>query len=292
MRPTCALLLLLALAPAACAAAPAASGATSPAPAASREAAAALMAMPAPPKNYSVDMKIHADGKDITMTRATNENGDLRMDIQMPERGSMTMIQLNDEKQTMYTVMDDRKEVMKQSRAAMLERAGKHEEKDAAPDSAKEGEGTVEKVGQEEVNGVLADKYKVTAEGMAGMLWVDPKTGLIARMQAENGSVDFTNYKIGAVTPALLTPPKDYKLTDMDEMMAKMGGMGGMAKGMMGGMLGGMGAGMGGNLGGAAGGALGGMIGGPLGRMAGQYLGNKLGSKIGSKVGQGAASKL
>jgi len=192
-------------------------------------------------------------------------------------------------------VSDEKKEVIKQSSAAMMDRMGKHETPKASPDSAAAPEGTIEKVGQETVNGVLADKYKVSAQGMDGFLWIDPATGFMQRMQADNGTVDFTNYKVGVVTPAMLTPPKDYKLTDMDEMMAKMsgmGGMGGMAKGMMGGMMGGMGSSMGGNMGGAAGGALGGMIGGPLGRMAGQYLGNKLGSKLGGKVAGAAESKL
>jgi hypothetical protein len=296
MRPTLlALALLCAGAPFVHAAAPAAAPhATSP----GTSAAAAEIGAHVLPKNLSVDMKIHADGKDFTMTRSTNENGDSRMDI-VTDTGPFTMIQLNDEKKTMYMVSDARKEVIKQSSAAMMDRMGKHEKYgEAAPDSAKAPEGTIEKVGQETVNGVLADKYKVSGQGMDGFLWIDPTTGFMQRMQADNGTVDFTNYKVGAVTPEMLTPPKNYKVTDMDEMMAKMSGMGGMggpggmAKGMMGGMLGGMGSSMGGNLGGAAGGALGGMIGGPLGRMAGQYLGNKLGSKLGGKAASAAASKL
>ena len=246
------------------------------------------------PKNLSVQMTVHSDGKDFTMTRATNENGDSRMDI-VTDTGPFTMIQLNDEQKTMYMVSDQRKEVIKQSGAAMMNRAGKHEKTEAAPDSAKATEGTVEQVGQEQVNGVVADKYKVTAEGMNGFLWIDPKTGFMQRMQADNGTVDFTNYKVGAVTPEMLTPPKDYKLTDMDAMMKNMGGMGGMGgmgKDMLGGMIGGMGSSMGGNLGGQAGGALGGMIGGPLGRMAGQYLGNKLGAKLGGKLGSGGGEQV
>jgi hypothetical protein len=281
-----------------CAGAPlahAAAAATPHASSAGRAAAAEIGAHELP-KNLSVDMKIHADGKDFTMTRSTNENGDSRMDI-VTDTGPFTMIQLNDEKKTMYMVSDEKKEVIKQSSAAMMDRMGKHETPAAAPDSAAP-EGTIERVGQETVNGVLADKYKVSAQGMDGFLWIDPATGFMQRMQADNGTVDFTNYKVGVVTPERMAPPKNYKLTDMDEMMAKMGGMGGMggpggmAKGMMGGMLGGMGSSMGGNMGGAAGGALGGMLGGPLGRMAGQYLGNKLGSKLGGKAASAAASKL
>jgi hypothetical protein len=263
-------------------------------PAAHAPGAAAAPGAHELPKNLSVQMKIHADGKDFTMTRATNENGDSRMDI-VTDTGPFTMIQLNDEKKTMYMVSDERKEVIKQSSAAMMGRMGKHEKPAAAPDSAQESAGTVEKVGQEEVNGVLADKYKVSGQGMDGFLWIDPATGFMQRMQADNGTVDFTNYKVGVVTAEMLTPPKNYKLTDMDEMMKNMGGMGGMGgmgKNMLGGMMGGIGSSMGGNLGGAAGGALGGMIGGPLGRMAGQYLGNKLGAKLGGKLGSGAASKL
>jgi len=166
---------------------------------------------------------------------------------------------------------------------------------DAAPDSDAAAAGTIEKVGQEEVNGVVADKYAVHGQGVDGTMWIDPATGLLARMQAANGTIDFTNYKIGAVTAETLTPPKDYKLTDMDEMMAKMSGMGGMAgmgKSMMSGMMGGMAGGMGGGLGGGLGGALGGMVGGPLGRMAGQFLGQKVGSALGHKVAGAAASKL
>jgi hypothetical protein len=291
MRPTILALCLL------CAAAPLARAAAATRPAPAAPAAAAMLGpATALPKNFSVDMKIHADGKDFTMTRYANENGDSRMDIDMPEQGRFTMIQLNDEKKTMYTVMPEKKQVIKQSMTTAMESmAGKHEPRATAPDSAAHGEGTIELVGQEDVNGIHADKYKVTNEGMSGFLWVDPATHLVSRMQAENGTVDFTNYKANATTAEALTPPKDYKLTDMDEMMAKMkgmGGMSGMAQSMMGGMAGGMGSSLGSSLGGQAGGALGGMLGGPLGRMAGTYLGNKLGSKLGSKAGSAAASKL
>src|SRR5882672_8463043 len=143
------------------------------------------------------------------------------MDI-TTDTGPFTMIQLNDEKKTMFMVSDERKEVIKQSSAAMMNKMGKHEKPLVAPDSAQEAAGTMERVGQEEVNGVMAEKYKVSAEGMNGFLWIDPATGFMQRMQADNGTVDFTNYKVGVVTPAMLTPPKDYKVTDMDEMMKNM----------------------------------------------------------------------
>lgn len=236
------------------------------------------------PASFSVEMHMKDEkGKDLVMTR-TVDGGNNRMEMAV-EGHKMTIISLGDEAKTTYMVDDEHKTVMKMSATKQMEEAKKHQKKgDEAEQQPEQPQGQIEALGQETVNGRVANKYKASyGEQGSGLMWMDAETNLPIRMESEGKVVDFKNYQFGPQPAEKFAPPKDYEVKDMDEMMAKMrgmSGMGGMAKSMAGGMMGGMAGGMGGSLGGALGGALGG----PIGSMVGQYVGNKIGQKLGNKA--------
>jgi len=236
------------------------------------------------PAAFSVEMHMKDEkGRDFVITRIV-DGGKNRMEM-AADGHKMTMISLDDEAKTTYMVDDEHKMVMKMSAAKQMEEAKKHQKKsDEAEPQPEQPQGQIEALGQETVNGRVANKYKASyGEQGSGLMWMDAETNLPIRMESEGKVVDFKNYDFAPQPAEKFAPPKGYEVRDMDEMMAKMrgmGGMGGMAKGMAGGMMGGMGGSMGGSLGGALGGALGG----PLGSMVGQYVGNKIGQKLGNKA--------
>jgi len=245
-----------------------------------------------PPTAYSENLVITAEGKAYTMKRAV-DGPKMRTDMTM-EGQDMTMIELGDERGTMYTLMPDRKEATKTSRATMDEmsggKMGKAEKKTASENSVATEpiNVTVRDLGDDTVNGIAARKMTLISSDGEVTAWFDKSTGGPLRMETkEDGkpmSIEWQNYKAGPVDAKLFEIPKGYKVTDMDEMVAqmkKMGGMEGMAKGMMSGMTQGMGQNMGAQLGSSFGGALGG----PLGAMAGQYIGGRIGGAIGKKAG-------
>ncbi len=249
-----------------------------------------------PPSAYSEDLVINADGKTYTLKRAidgTKMRTDMTMDGQ-----NMIMIEMGDERGTMYTLMPDQKEAMKTSRAAMDEMTGgkmSEQENKTATQSTSSGEPTdvtIEDLGDDTVNGTVARKMRLTSSDGVVMAWFDKSTGGPLRMQSTTdgkpATIEWQNHKAGPQEAKLFEVPKGYKVDDMDEMVAqmkKMGGMEGMAKGMMSGMT----QGMGGNMGAQLGSALGGSLAGPLGSMAGQYIGGRVGSAIGKKAGDTVA---
>jgi hypothetical protein len=241
---------------------------------------------------FSVDMVMTANGETYTIRR-TVDHEKTRMDMSMKGMES-TQILLGDAKGTMYTLMPKEKKAMKQSNAMLGQQVAGHE-----PDAAEEKtpsdqpQGQVERIGQEEIDGHLADKYKITYEQGSGLMWIDAATNLPLRMESQGSVVQFKNYDFSPKPATLFEIPKGYEVTDMDEMMAKMpkgmGGMiGGMGKGMASGMAGNLAGGMGANLGAGIGGAMGG----PIGAMVGQYVGQKIGQKVGQKVGAAAAGAV
>jgi hypothetical protein len=246
-------------------------------------------------------------GKDRMVMKRHVDGARIRTDIDASGT-DVQMIELGDAAGTTYMVMPKEKQVMKQSRTALMEQAKKlpavrkqlEESESAAPTP----ESKVEYVGKETLEGRVLDKYKATyAEGTA-TAWLDPATKAPVRMESADATLEWKNFKAEPQSPALFEIPKGYQVMDMDEMMKQArdmkmpGGMGSMA-GMAG--MGGMGGmpGMGGGLNGMAGRAgenfgsqmgsnlgttLGASFGGPLGAMAGGYLGGKIGGMIGRKA--------
>lgn len=244
-----------------------------------------------PPSAYSEDLVINAEGKTYTMKRAI-DGTKMRTDMTM-EGQNMIMIEMGDDRGTMYQVMPDRKEAIKMSRAAMDELSGgKMGQAEAQANAADAAAVTpenvkVEDLGDDTVNGIAARKMHITATDGDVMAWFDKATGGPLRMEStsdgKTASIEWQNVKVGPQDKKLFEVPKDYKLDDMDEMVAqmkKMGGMQGMAKGMMAGMTQGMGQNMGSQLGSA----LGGSLGGPLGSLAGQYIGGRVGNVIAKRA--------
>lgn len=244
--------------------------------------AAKAAAVATPGGDFSVDMIVHAQGKTMTMKR-TVSGTKTRMDMEA-EGHSMSSITLGDEAGTTYTLMHEQKQGMKQSMKAMQKGLPKTEAprtEDAEKTPAK----MPDYVGQETIDGKTADKYKLDANGSEGFMWIESGTNLPLRMEAGGSQVDFKNYDFGPKPAALFEPPKNYKVQDMDEMMAKAGmsgGMGGMAGMMAGGMAKGMAGSMAGSYAGTLGGGIGSALGGPIGGMIGTYVGQKIGQKIGS----------
>ena len=236
-----------------------------------------------PPVAYSEDLVVQSDGKTIVMKRSIDG---ARMRTELSTDGQdMVLVELGDEKGTMYTIMPSDKRAMKQSREAMEKAAGPKSSADSA--AVAPADYTIEDLGEETLGGVVAHKLRVKAEGSDVLAWFDKTSGAPLRMESKvdgkDSVIEWKNRKAGPQPAANFEIPKGYEVTDMDEMMSKMGAMGGMgamAKGMAGGMAGSMLGGMGSSLGGQ----LGGMLGGPLGSIAGQYIGGKIGHALAHKV--------
>ena len=243
----------------------------------------------AQPRSFSVEMHVTKGSETIEIKRFV-DGARSRMDIST-KGDEMSIIDLGDEKGTNLMLMHSQKMALKQTRSGHEEQMkqarskGAKKDTEAKADTAGGGGEAVNPmvfVGHETVNGKMCDKYESTFSSGTAYAWVDPETHQPVRMASKDGTVDFSNFKVAPQPAELFTAPRDYTLQDMDEIMSKASGMGGMMSGMMGGM--------GSSLGSSLGGGLGGMLGGPLGQMAGSYVGGKLGGALGKKVG-GAVSK-
>ncbi len=276
--------------------APKAEGAAAPAPQGPAAAAAIWekLGLPhyAPPASYSEDVVITSEGRTFTMKRAI-DGPKTRTEFAM-EKQSTVMIELGDERGTSYQLMPDRKEGIKQSRAAMDEMTGGRMSRmeaehagDAAKDAGAPPDMKVEDLGDDTVSGAAARKLRLTSSDGTVLAWFEKATGAPLRMEntseGKTAVVEWKNRKLEPQPAELFEVPKNYKLTDMDEMVEKMksmGGMRGMGEGMMSGMMQGMGA----NMGASFGAGLGASLGGPLGAMAGQYIGGRVGGMIARKA--------
>jgi hypothetical protein len=245
------------------------------------------------PPAYREELVLHGKEGDFTMKRFY-DHGKIRSEFETKGQ-TFVMIEVGDKDGTSYMLMPDDKRAMKQSRASSEEAMAKmgHKVPERKQD---EGAGPpagpkAEDLGVDKVDGVAARKVRMHSEGADVVGWFDPTTGAPLRMEStQNGertAIEWKDRKVEPQPAALFTVPKGYDLTDMDEMMKKMGsmgggmpGMGGMAKGMAGGMAQNMGSTMGSSLGGTLGGALGG----PLGSVAGQFIGGKIGGFLGKKA--------
>jgi outer membrane lipoprotein-sorting protein len=245
---------------------------------------------PARPSSFSVEMVVQKDGQSFTIKR-TVDGGKSRMDMS-GQGHDMSMIQLDDDKRTMYTVSPERKMVIKQSMAAQMERMGKKggnsaaeaaPKPDAQAESAADASNNIEYLGKETLDGKETEKYKVDYADGSGTMWLDAQTNYPLRMESQGATVEFKNYRFGPQPAGTFQPPAGWEVKDFDAMMA------GMPKNMMGGMASNMAGQMGGGLGGSLGSSLGGALGGPLGAMAGQFVGQKIGQSLGHKVA-GAAT--
>jgi hypothetical protein len=257
------------------------------------------------PPAYSVDLVIHSPKANMVMKRYIDQ-GRIRTEMSGSDM-DMVMIEMGDAKGTSLMLMPKDKRAIKQSREGMASLTGGQTAADGkhpATESAAEppSDMRVEDLGDETLDGKAVKKLRVSLPEGSSLGWFDKTTGAPVRMEGtvdgETSVIEWKDYKVGAQPAKLFEAPKDYELTDMDEMMSKMKGMGGMGgmKGLMGGMpgmggisgvkgmVGGMGQNLGGNLGGSLGASLGGALGGPLGAMAGKYLGGKVGGMIGRKA--------
>jgi hypothetical protein len=247
----------------------------------------------APPASYHEDLVIHGKNGEMTMKRFV-DHGQIRTEM-ASEGQQFVMLETGDSKGTSYMLMPDEKRAMKQSREAMAETASKagvksKKEGEAGAKSAAPPDVQVEDLGDATLDGAAVKKLRMTYEGGDVLGWFDKATGAPVRMEGlvdgEKSTIEWKNREMEPQPAELFAVPKNYEVTDMDEMMKKMGamggmgGLGGMAKGMAGGMVQGMGS----NLGGSLGSALGGSLGGPLGAAAGQFLGGKIGGMLGKKA--------
>ncbi|KAH0533834.1 hypothetical protein FGG08_007540 [Glutinoglossum americanum] len=72
--------------------------------------------------------------------------------------------------------------------------------------------GKWDKLGTEELNAKLTDKYKLTEikSNTEYFFWVDQTTGCVVQRKAKDKISTFTDYKIGPQSPDLFEIPKDY----------------------------------------------------------------------------------
>jgi hypothetical protein len=258
-----------------------------------------------PPASYSVDMVI-THGKDrIVMTRHIDGTR-VRTDIAAAGT-NMSMIELGDEAGTTLTVIPEQKMVLKQSRTAMMKAIKSMPGAPAAAAEPTTLERTqpppdthIEFLGRETLNGRAVEKYKASYPEGSATAWVDPETKAPVRMESADAVLEWENFKAAPQPAALFEAPKNFPVTDMDEMMNSvrgmkmpggmsgmtgMGGMGGMSgAGGLNGMAGQYGQNLGSQLGSSFGAGLGASLGGPLGSMAGSYLGGKIGGMIGHRA--------
>ena len=94
-----------------------------------------------------------------------------------------------------------------------------------------DGETSRERLGSETINGIKADKYKVTYDvnGMEGTMyqWIAPSLNLPVRSEAGDGSwaVEYTNIKTGPQDASLFEVPSGYNKMDAYNMGDLMKGM-------------------------------------------------------------------
>lgn len=242
-----------------------------------------------PPKAYSEDLVITAEGRTVTMKRFVDHQ---KVRTEMSVEGQqVVMLEAGDADGTMYTLAPEQKKAMKSSRKGM-EAMSKEDskEKPEGVDGEPPAGFKVEDLGDDTIDGIAVKKIRMSfAEQGDVLAWFDKATGAPVRMEGtEDGktaTLEWKNRKSEAQKADLFVVPKGYEVVDMDQMMAQMGGLGAgaMAKHALGGMAHGMGQGLGASLGSS----LGASLGGPLGAAAGQYIGGRVGEALGEKVGGG-----
>jgi len=263
------------------------------------------------PEAYSVDLVIQSPNASMVLKRFIDRG---RIRTEMTGAGeNIVMIEMRNEKGTTLTLMPREKRAIKQSREAtqsmVAERPGKKiEDAGAKETDAPAPEVKVEDLGEETIDGKAARKLRLSVPEGSSVGWFDKATGAPLRMEGtvdgQPASIEWKNLKIGPQPAKLFEVPRDYELTDMDQLMSQMKGMGGAggmgalgglmggtggrlgAAGGMKGMMGGAGQSMGQNLGEGFGASLGGAMGGPMGAIAGRYLGGKVGGAIGKRAGE------
>jgi len=256
------------------------------------------------PESYSVNLVIDAGGESFKIKRYIDK-GRVRTEMNAHSE-EMVMIEMGDEKGTLYHAMPKQKKAMKMSTAGMTAMSKQAEKVEADSETETESEPetpemppdvNVEYLGDETIDGQSTSKFRMTMPEGSGLAWFNAASGAPVRMEStvdgKPAVMEWKDYQVGPQPASLFEVPKSYEIIDMDAMMAQaqasgMGGMGNPLAGMMGGMTGGMAGGMAQNMGQSMGSSLGsqvgGAFGGPLGAMAGGYLGGKLGGFLGKKA--------
>lgn len=239
------------------------------------------------PDAYSVDMEMSSDGETFTMQQ-TVDHDRTRTHLVM-DGDEMILLDLPDDGGTTYTIMPSEKMAMKQTAADRAAMGVKAEKTDAAPAP----DAKIEPLGPDKVDGVDAQKYRISSPEGEVLAWFDAKTSAPVRMESnadgKKGVIRWKNWKTGPQKADLFAVPKDYEIQDMGEISRMMQSMGGMPGGMPGmsmpgGAMGGLGGQMGSQFGAGVGSQLGAAFGGPLGAAAGHYIGGKVGGMIGRKA--------
>jgi hypothetical protein len=240
-------------------------------------------------------MEYVQDGDRVTVRRfvsGTRSRMETKYDGQ-----TFVNIQLGDAAGTMYVLMPEQKRAMKMSLSAMQGTttsetdSGADTGTGALPTAA--ADPSMELVGTETVNGRPARKYRVDMPDADGFVWLDADREVPLRMEAGGQVFDMKNYDFAPVPEELFQVPKEYEVTDLDQMMEQMkksvstSGM--AARGVAGAAGARLGGAAGSQFGATAGAAIGGALGGPIGAMIGSFLGGSFGKKAGSKVGGAAA---
>jgi hypothetical protein len=255
-----------------------------------------------PPDQYSVDLVMTNEGKSFTMKRFIS-GGKTRSEMSAEGR-EMIMLERPEDGGAIYNIMPSEKMAMKMTPGGFAEDAPKEDAKVEKAADVK-----IESLGKEQLDGRAALKYRMTADKHTALGWFEESTGAPIRMEAEGAVIEWKNFKPGPIPAKMFEVPKDYQVTDMDEMMKQMKsmrgaglgagaamsgavpgamsamrpGMGGMGGGLSG-MAGNYGSQMGSNMGQQFGSGVGAAFGGPLGAMAGGYIGGKVGGWLGRKT--------
>ena len=173
-------------------------------PASAQDAAPAY----AYPKQFSADQVITTkDGATLT-SKMYMDNGKMRSE--MNQDGMQIVSIVRPDQQKMYSVLASQKMVM------VMPLDPEKIKRVMPPGSG--GDGKIETVGPDTVDGVAVTKYKMTTgDGKVLFLWVDTARQFPVKMASEDGSFTmlWKNFQAGPQDAALFEPPSGYQVVNL-----------------------------------------------------------------------------
>lgn len=157
------------------------------------------------PTQYSADQSITTEGKTFKTHTATDGE---KIRLEMDQMGQNVVSIVRQDKKLMYMVMPSQKMYMEMPITAL-------DEKMKGAELLTNKTAKFEDMGMDDVDGKKCQKYKITDGKNIAFMWVSDGTPV--RMKTADGSttVDWQNFKKGAVDATLFEPPADCQKMSM-----------------------------------------------------------------------------
>ena len=167
-------------------------------------------------KAYSADQIITTKDGMTVNSKLYCDNGRVRTEMSMQGMNIVSIV-LPDQ-QKVYSIMEAQKMVM-----VMPYDPAKYKKYMIGTPGF---DGKFEAAGNETVEGVACNKYKVTTDGKVYDMWINPATKQPVKLAAENGefTLVWKNYVAGPQDPALFQVPAGYQMINMPSMPGMPGG--------------------------------------------------------------------